>query len=295
MKLMEQERKIRYISQKHYEYPDKLKNIIDQPEGLYVKGGLPKEHKKAVAIVGARNCTIYGIKAAEYFAYALAKAGVEIISGMANGVDTAAHRGALRAGGITYGVLGCGVDICYPKANRKLYEEIIENGGVISEYPPGTEPLPYHFPLRNRIISGLADLVLVVEAREKSGSLITADTALEQGKDVYAVPGGIFEALSKGCNHLIRQGAGIATEPEDLLRDLGIICEKRRNIFQKNNNSLATKENLVYSHLCLFPKTIDELVRETELPLQQILEILLELEMEGYAREIAKNHFVREK
>lgn len=295
MNNMSEENRIQYIGRKHYEYPEKLKNIIDKPEGLYVKGKLPDPRKRAVAIVGARNCTMYGIRAAEYFAFSLAKAGVEIISGMAIGVDTAAHQGALRAGGTTYGVLGCGVDICYPKSNSKLYEEMVGKGGIVSEYPPGTEPLPYHFPLRNRIISGLADLVLVVEAREKSGSLITADSAMEQGKDVFAVPGGVFEDLSKGCNRLIQQGAGIATEPADVLYALGLNCEKITNKFQKNNNLLATKEKLVYSHLCLFPKTIDELVRETGLPLQQVLESLLELEMEGYVREVAKNHFVREK
>lgn len=292
---MNQNEKVRYISRKHYEYPERLKNVEKGPDGLYVMGKMPEPERKSVAIVGARNCTVYGMRAAEEFAYVLAENGVEVISGLALGIDTAAHRGALRAGKGTYAVLGCGADICYPKANRKLYEEIRKNGGIISEYPEQTKPLPYHFPLRNRIISGLADLVLVVEAREKSGSLITADIALEQGKEVYAVPGGIYDALSKGCNRLIRQGAGIATEPLDVLFALGIKCEQSKNIFQKNNNSLATKEKLVYSHLCLFPKTIDELVRETELSLQQVLEILLELEMEGYAREIAKNHFVREK
>lgn len=295
MKNMGEEIEIRYISEKHYEYPEKLKNLTDRPKGLYRKGRLPEPGKPAVAIVGARNCTVYGARVAEYFAFELAKAGVEIISGLASGIDTAAHYGALQAGGVTYGILGSGVDVCYPKSNQKLYEKMLEKGGIISEYEPGTKPLPYHFPLRNRIISGLSDLVLVVEAREKSGSLITADLAMEQGKDVFAVPGGIFEALSKGCNRLISQGAGIATEPQDVLNAIGLNCENWKNNFQKNDNLLATKEKLVYSHLCLFPKTIDELVRETELPLQQILEILMELEMEGYAREIAKNHFVREK
>ena len=290
-----EQKKIIYVSQKHYAYPETLKNIIDKPSGLYVRGNLPDERKKAVAIVGARNCSVYGAKAAEEFAFTLAKAGVEIISGMARGVDAAAHWGALQAGGSTYAVLGCGADICYPKSNRKLYEELVQNGGIISEYPNGTAPINWHFPQRNRIISGLADLVLVVEAREKSGSLITADFALEQGKDVYAVPGGIYDSYSKGCNQLIKQGAGIALSAEDLLGEMGLICEKTTNKSKKNNNLLATKEKLVYSHLCLYPKTLDELVRETEIPMNQLFEILLDLEMGGYIREIAKNRFIREK
>ncbi len=286
---------IRCIRNTHYEYPEKLKNIIDQPKELYVKGKLPEEHKKCVAIVGARNCSMYGIKAAETFACELAKEGVVIISGMARGIDAAAHNGALKAKGETVAVLGCGADICYPKSNRHLYEQIAESGCIISEHPKGTEPKPYFFPLRNRIISGLADVVLIVEARKKSGSLITADTALEQGKDVFAVPGGVFDELSKGCNNLIRQGAGIATSAADILHALGMNCEKKLKNSSEKNNLLATREKLVYSHLCLLPKTIDEIAQEIELPMGDILGILLELEMAGYVREVAKNHFVREK
>lgn len=287
--------RIRYISEKEKEYPDRLRNIINQPKGLYVLGKMPEKEEKTVAIVGARECSCYGESAARYFARELAAYGVGIISGMARGIDAAAHEGALESGGKTYAVLGCGVDICYPKSNRLLYEKIQKQGGILSEYAQGTEPLPFHFPLRNRIISALADAVLIVEARKKSGSLITADLALEQGKDVYAVPGGIFEPLSAGCNRLIAQGAAIAFCPEDIIRDLGILTKKNKKKEQKNNFPLATKEKLVYSHLCLLPKSAETLGKEVELPVEELLAILLELEMSGYAREVAKNHFIKEK
>ncbi len=291
----ERKRRIQYISKEQKEYPEKLHNIIDQPEGLYLLGRLPDPKKKAVAIVGARACSYYGKSAAEYFARELAKAGISIISGLAQGIDAAAHSGALEGGGDTYAVLGCGVDICYPKSNEGLYQRILQKGGICSEYAAGQPPIAFHFPRRNRIISGLADAVLVVEARKRSGSLITADLALEQGKDVYAVPGGIFDPLSEGCNQLINQGAGIALYPEDLIKDLGVFTKKTRKYEENVNNMLATKEKMVYSHLCLHPKSLEELRREVELTTQDLLSVLLELEMSGYAREIAKNHFIKEK
>lgn len=284
-----------YVAEKSREYPDRLRNIINQPEGIYVLGKLPRQGEKLAAIVGARECSYYGESAARYFASRLAAAGVGIVSGMARGIDAAAHWGALEAGGKTYAVLGCGADICYPKSNRDLYERIIRQGGILSEYEEGTPPLAFHFPMRNRIISGLCDVVLIVEARKKSGSLITADLALEQGKDVYAVPGGIFDPLSEGCNQLISQGAAIAFSPEDILKDMGIFTKSSEKKKQKNNFSLATKEKLVYSHLCLRPKSAEALGREVELPVEELLPVLLELEMGGYVREVAKNHFIKEK
>lgn len=292
---LNQEKGIRYVSKQSEEYPDRLRNIINQPEGIYVLGNLPEKGEKLVAIVGARACSYYGESAARYFAGKLAEAGVGIISGMARGIDAAAHLGALEAGGKTYAVLGCGVDVCYPKSNRDLYERIREQGGILSEYAAGTPPLAFHFPMRNRIISALSDGVLIVEARKKSGSLITADLALEQGKDVYAVPGGIFDPLSEGCNQLIAQGAAIAFSPEDLLKDMGILTKNSEKKRQKNNFSLATRQKLVYSHLCLLPKSVDALGREVELPAEELLPVLLELEMGGYVREVAKNHFIKEK
>lgn len=177
-----------------------------RPYGLFVKGELPNPNAPAVAIIGARRCTHHGGIIAEHTAAELTRAGILIISGLAIGIDSCSHQGALSAGGKTYAVMGCGPDICYPSSHRNLYEQIASHGGILSEYPPGREVRPAYFPLRNRIISGLADLVLVVEARERSGSLITVDQALEQGREVMAVPGRPDDPLSVGCNRLIPGG-----------------------------------------------------------------------------------------
>ena len=188
-------------------YPGRLKEIYDPPYALYVKGKLPDNTARAAAIVGARSCTPYGEKYALEYGKKLAECGIQVISGLARGVDGIGQRGALLGGGKTFAVLGSGVDVCYPKNHMGLYLDILEQeGGILSELPPGTPPLPQHFPRRNRIISALSDIVLVMEARERSGSLITADLALEQGKDVYALPGPVNSSLSQGCNRLIFQG-----------------------------------------------------------------------------------------
>ena len=205
------ERGIFFLSREEQLFPQRLTAIPDAPYSLYVKGTIPQEwNNKTVAIVGARRCSAYGRSVAEKIAGRLAASGAWVISGMASGVDGSGHTGALRKNGYTCAVLGCGADICYPKSNSRIYQEILEkNGAIISEYPPGTNPSAPLFPARNRIIAGLADVVVIVEAKIKSGSLITADYALEQGKDIYAVPGRMYDALSEGCNNLIRQGAGI--------------------------------------------------------------------------------------
>ncbi|MCR5670132.1 MAG: DNA-processing protein DprA [Butyrivibrio sp.] len=218
---------IRFVSRIDPEYPDKLRNIADPPFAIYVKGQLPDPSKPSVAIIGARMCSDYGRFMARKFGRELGLAGVQVISGMARGVDGIAQKGALDAGGRSFGVLGCGVDICYPEENKAIYDDLITSGGIISEYLPGTEPKPGHFPLRNRIISALSDIVLVVEARRRSGTSITVDTALEQGKEILAVPGRVTDRLSDGCNYLINQGAGIATGVQDILDRLsrmGMYC-----------------------------------------------------------------------
>ena len=207
-------RKIQFITKEMDSYPSRLRNIYRAPYALYVRGKLPTETGVTAAIVGARVCTEYGRKMAYELSERLAKAGVEVISGLANGIDTSGHSGALAAEGKTFAVLGCGVDICYPACNCEIYQKIWKTGGILSEYPPGVEPKAGLFPERNRIISGLSDLVVIMEAREKSGSLITADFAMEQGKDVYALPGRVTDTLSAGCNRLIRQGAGIILSVE---------------------------------------------------------------------------------
>lgn len=212
--------KISFIPYYHPDYPKRLLQIPDSPFGIYVKGEVPKDSERSVAIVGARSCSAYGRYVADAFARELAREGVAVVSGMARGIDGVAQKGALAAGGRTYAVLGCGVDICYPASHAKLYEEISRAGGILSTYPPGTAPTPKHFPPRNRIISGLSDAVLVVEARQKSGTLITVDMALEQGREVYAVPGRVTDRLSDGCNGLLLQGAGAALSPAQVVKEL---------------------------------------------------------------------------
>ena len=199
-------------------YPGRLRDMYDPPVVLYGKGSMPLfDEEAAVAVVGTRKCTPYGTGAASQLGYELARQGGLVISGLAKGIDGAAHQGALRAGGFTAAVLGGGVDVIYPPENRRLYEDIAATGVLLSEYPPGTEPMGSHFPVRNRILSGLSLAVLVVEAPERSGALITANTALEQGRDVFAVPGPIDAPNSRGSNRLIRDGAGLVTCGWDIL------------------------------------------------------------------------------
>lgn len=231
------EKGIRFVSCEHPEFPERLRQIPDSPRGIFYKGRLPGE-EPSLAIVGARNCSAYGRNLALSFGEELGRCGVQIVSGMARGVDGFGHRGALRGGGRTFAVLGGGVDICYPKENRDLYEELQRSGGILSEAPPGTYPARQLFPLRNRIISGLGDAVLIIEAKLRSGSLITADQALEQGKDLYAVPGRLGESLSEGCNRLIYQGAGIALSPECLAEALGCLSDFNRKKGEKNKLGL---------------------------------------------------------
>ena len=241
-----QEHGIEFIPFFSKEYPPGLAEIPDPPFALFVKGTCPGAKKKA-AIVGARGCSGYGEHYTREFAEVLAAAGVDIISGMAKGIDGTGQRAALNAGGKSYAVLGSGVDVCYPRDHIGLYMDIIEHGGgILSEFPPGTPPLAMNFPMRNRIISGLSDAVLVMEARVRSGSLITADMALEQGKDVYALPGPLDSPLSAGCNHLIQQGAGILLNPKNLLEEWGIetnvLCRNTEIKNEKNKKVLESTD-----------------------------------------------------
>ncbi len=213
--------KIQIITICDTNYPEQLKNIYDKPIVLYALGNTDILHKTGVAIVGCRDCSEYGKKTALKIGYELAKKDLCIISGLAKGIDKYSHIGALEAGGSTIGVIGCGLDYIYPYENKNLYERIIKNNGlIITEYIVGTKPNKINFPARNRIISGLSKGVIVVEAKEKSGSLITADFALEQGKEVFAIPGNIDNINSKGTNELIKQGAIIATDCRDIIETL---------------------------------------------------------------------------
>lgn len=283
------------VAKEDKRYPERLRHIGNPPEQLYVQGELPKAEELSIAIVGARNCTPYGSEMAKYFGRELAAAGVQIISGLARGIDSFAHWGALEAGQATFGVLGCGIDVCYPKDNKKLFEKVRESGGILSEYEPSVPPLPGHFPLRNRIISGLCDGVLVIEAREKSGSLITASWGLEQGKDIFALPGRSSDALSRGCNALIRQGAILVETPEDVLKEYeftGKFRKKQVKNEKKSNISLATKEKIVYSSLSLEPKHLDDIAENTKLTVSEVMGALLDLELSGRIKEIGSGYYV---
>jgi DNA processing protein len=211
---------IAYVDKWSAEYPVRLLDIPDAPLGIFYKGRLPADHILTAAVIGARECSEYGRYVAEELGRFLGERGVQVISGMAKGIDGLSQRAALDGGGVSFGVLGSGVDVCYPSQNRSLYQKLIETGGVLSSYAPGTQPKPNLFPPRNRIVSGLADALVVIEARQKSGTLITVDMALEQGKEVYAVPGRVTDRLSDGCNKLLKHGAGVFLSPMDFLEEL---------------------------------------------------------------------------
>lgn len=284
---------IRYISKEDKAFPEKLLELHDCPKGIYVRGNLPDPSKKSVAIVGARMCSAYGRATASYFARVLAAHDVQIISGLALGIDGAAHEGTLMAKGKTFAVMAGGCDICYPRSHIGLYESIRATGGIISEEPCGYPPIAKMFPKRNRIISILADIVLVVEARAKSGSLITADFAAEQGRDIFAVPGRLEDELSRGCNELIDQGAGIAISPERLLEIMGKNPEKSDNSKIFMQNVLAREENIVYSCLSLQPQSLEKLCSDAKLPIQCVTEAVMLLQLKGLAKEIGRNRYVK--
>ncbi|MDO5336480.1 MAG: DNA-processing protein DprA [Eubacteriales bacterium] len=284
---------IQYITSDSPDYPRRLRHHGAMPRELYYLGSLPKDEQPTIGIVGARMCSPYGRAQAYSYARFYSSFGIQVISGMAIGIDQEAHRGAMDAGTPTFAVLGSGVDVCYPRTNAVLYERLQKRGGILSEFPPGSPASAWHFPVRNRIISALSDVLLVVEARERSGSLITVDHALEQGKSVYALPGMVSEELSRGCHKLIEQGAGIAYSPEILLKEWGISCENPAQNRKKMNLGLARELDLVYSCLDLRPKNLEILIKETGFPAEKLMNFLIELELSGLIREIGKNFYVR--
>ena len=296
-------------------YPNRLKDIYDPPRVLYIRGELPEEGFD-IAVVGSRQASTYGRMMAEKLSFQLAEQGVMIVSGMAKGIDTFAHKGALKAGQRTIAVLGCGVDITYPKENEELMRYIIKNGAVISEYAPGTQPHPGYFPARNRIISGMSLGTIVIEAGEKSGSLITADFALEQGREVFAVPGNINSWGSKGVNNLIKQGAKLVSGLEDILEEFpGYISIQKDKVITddtmqhiedsrgQNQSKMTDDENSMYlklsqeeriiiSHLSAMPIHIDELYKKTGCSIQQLSAILTVLEMQGIVTQLPGKCFI---
>lgn len=312
---------IRMVERGERDYPARLLEIPDPPERLYVLGRLPEEKVPSVAIIGARECSEYGSYVAARLGECMGRNGIQVISGMARGIDGIGQTAALDVGGSSFAVLGSGVDVCYPARNRRLYERLRERGGVLSEYPPGTPALSRNFPPRNRIVSGLADAVVVVEAREKSGTLITVDMALEQGKEVYAVPGRVTDALSSGCNRLVKLGAAMLLDPEELAEELRGICGRRdlavrekvqrrepgrkqgrhkgfETAMAEGNRQLLVENPLlaeIFRQLELTPKSVDRIraALPQEYRDEQINVYLIRLCMEKLAVQVSPGQFCR--
>ena len=314
---------LRILTIQDAEYPDRLKNIYDPPCLLYVKGRLPVfDETVTVAVVGTRDCTPYGIQCAEKLSYGLTNGGAIVVSGLAKGIDAAASRGALRAGGMTVGVLGNGIDVHYPAESRYLYEDVAAAGALISEYPPGTEPAKQHFPARNRIISGLSLATLVVEAPEKSGALITAETANEQGRDVFAVPGPIDAPASVGCNRLIRDGAGLVSDAWDILeqyearfpnklleieareqpRTLGYQARQKEEpkvvppMLSLSQSDVTLTDDQVELLRILSdeePALVDDLIDQSGIPTRRVLSALTVLEIENLVQQHSGKRYTR--
>lgn len=278
------------------EYPERLAELPDPPLGLYYQGTF-SPNACLIAMVGSRTATAYGCELAYQIAQKLALNGVGIVSGLAAGIDGAGHRGCLDGSGYTIGVLGSGLETVYPKEHYKLYERIRRQGCLLSEYPPDLAPRPPLFPRRNRIISGLAQFVLVVEAREKSGSLITADLALEQGRDVGAVPGRPCDPVSTGCNQLIQQGAKCILNAEDVLAELmdsaGLQQIRGGKTLVNPDLGLAPKEKMVYSCLRLEPKFIDDILCQLPFPVWEGIQLLTELEVKGMIKQNPHHYYYR--
>lgn len=311
-----EEKQIRLVLREEPEFPEKLRKIPDPPYGIFYRGILPESMQPSIAVIGARECSEYGRFVAEELGRYLGSRKIQVISGMARGIDGVSQQAALSAGGVSFGVLGCGVDICYPSQNRGLYEQLQESGGLISTYAPGIQPMPAFFPPRNRIVSGLSDAVIVIEARRKSGTLITVDMALEQGKDVYVVPGRITDRLSDGCNRLLTQGAGVFLSPESFLEEFLENWEKKQIIVGNDNSNSEKKKNAkrkraakentirnleaslqwVYGLLDAVPKATEEILRDAwekgEYPdITTLNRKLMELELMGYAKQNRPGYF----
>lgn len=277
------DRQIPYLTFSDDDYPQLLREIHDPPAVLYYRGrNVFLGSAISVAVVGARKATPYGMSAAETISSQLAKCGVNIISGLANGIDTAAHQGTVSSKGTAVGVLGCGIDIVYPYSNKKLYESVLSNDGMIlTEFAPGTEPIPVNFPRRNRIISGLSYATLVVEAAENSGSLITAKYAAEQGREVYAVPGNITSQQSAGCNLLIKDGARLVSCGEDILQDMFRVFRPIVKTEQQPLPEMNPKEKELYLAVTKGGKTADQLAKLLDWPISTVNSQLTLLELKG--------------
>ncbi|MEG2775983.1 MAG: DNA-processing protein DprA [Cellulosilyticaceae bacterium] len=278
-------------------YPENLKRIDSPPLVIFARGDSSCFERPSIAIVGARKCSEYGFAVAKRLGRELAEKGIVVVSGMALGIDEAAHRGALEAGE-TIAVLGTGINVCYPKQNYELYKKIPLKGCMLSEYLPQTTAMPFQFPMRNRLISGMSIGTIIVEAAERSGSLITADLALEQNKLVFAVPGNVSSKLSRGTNNLIQQGAKLVMDAKDILDELPVSIQIKldkinKNLGEVDCNLLDKVEIMVYDCLSWQPKEINELITNARLSSETINIILLKLEIKGLIQRLPGNRYVR--
>jgi DNA protecting protein DprA len=289
------------------EYPKNLKTLHRPPKALYVNGSFKEDDNIAVAIVGSRRATMYGVEMAERLGYDLALRGITVVSGMARGVDSAAHKGALKAKGRTIAVMGSGHGHIYPPENKELYKKIAESGAVISEFEDDVSPLPQNFPIRNRIISGLSLGIVVVEAAKNSGALITADFALEQGREVFAIPGKISSLTSEGTHSLIKDGAKLVQSAEDIIEELSLCeidpaagvegksCEEKisKKTARYVYNSLPVDERKIYKILSDEPLYIDDVVKTSGVELSMVSKALLALEMKRLIKALPGKQFIR--
>lgn len=289
---------VRVIDCEDPQYPQLLKEIYDPPVVLYLKGKVPERFQAGLAIVGTRNPSVYGRENAKKFSFQLAYAGVPVISGLARGIDTFAHQGALAAQGKTYAVMGCGLLTCYPSENQSLFDKIAEESCLISEFPMETKPDRQTFPMRNRIVSGMSHGVLVVEAGVQSGSLITARMALDQGRQVYAIPGRIDHAEAKGCHQLLRQGAKLVEGVEDILQEMDLLIPEApkpmtREILEILPDSGTPEENLIMEVLRGEELHLDVLIQKTGLPSAKVSSTLLRLEIKKHVQQLPGQYFIR--
>lgn len=287
--------KVNVLTIEDAQYPKNLKTIHYPPPVLYFKGTITESDKSSISIVGSRKATYYGKMVAEKLSKDLALAGLTIISGLARGIDTAAHKGTLSVNGRTIAVLGCGINHIYPPENRRLAQEIQESGAVISEFPLFTLPERQNFPRRNRVISGLSLGTVVVEAAEKSGALITADFALDQGREVFAIPGNINSPLSNGSHNLIKQGAKLVNNYQDILEEIHIALPQKtaeKEVAAKDI-SLTEEEKIIYRLITKEPVQIDEIIATSKLPAGKVSEMLLNLELKDLIKEIEGKRFIK--
>jgi len=290
---------VKILSMEDEEYPQKLKMIYDAPPVLYIKGNFAEDDKIPVAVVGSRHPSTYGSLSAEKIASGLARKGVTVVSGMAMGIDSKAHRAALNAGGRTIAVLGSGIDVIYPSENKSLYNDIIKNGVVISEFSLGTRPEPSNFPRRNRIISGLSVGVVVVESTKKGGALITAELALKENREVFAIPGNIDSARSQGTNKLIQKGAKLVESVDDIMEELkynlgaefNLELPQQKDLFI-NDDSLTDAEKKTLVCLSTESVHVDTVIEESGFKSEVVLKILLDLELKGFVKQIPGKNFV---